>query len=420
MPAHFLFSIREDALAKLDLFEDRLPDLWQNLLRIEHLDYAAAREAIEQPDRSAGTSARRLRDRDDDASSAGLVDAVLVRGRRAREPCIADKAGRGRDRAAGETDSGRPQISSKAPYLQLVMTRLCGGGAPAAARRALRVATLRRLGGAEQHRPPPLRTSVMRSLASPPALRRALEDFSSTSSRPPERRSRSRRRRSRSGRSRRESKVASVLDDARRLLGVETGDAVDGRVTAEREPAVSATGEQQRGRPRVHARRTQDSDRSHGRHGSPLGRPKREVGQGVRSAREASQLGRHEPYRWEGCHQWKHRRASLACDTIRSVGIPFGTKKELIYAGISPDGRMLLTVSAGDTRLWDVHSHHSTGLAGRRAPSPAATSTSHWPLRARRPMRTGSLSRRGVADFAVDGRLALCGQAGSAGVRPAW
>lgn len=36
--ASFLVSIREDALAKLDWFEGRIPNLFSNLLRIEHLD----------------------------------------------------------------------------------------------------------------------------------------------------------------------------------------------------------------------------------------------------------------------------------------------------------------------------------------------------------------------------------------------
>jgi hypothetical protein len=47
--ANFLISIREDALAKLDRFEGRVPGLMDNLLRIDHLDHDAAREAIEGP-----------------------------------------------------------------------------------------------------------------------------------------------------------------------------------------------------------------------------------------------------------------------------------------------------------------------------------------------------------------------------------
>jgi hypothetical protein len=45
----FLISIREDALAKLDRFEGRIPNLFDNYLRIEHLDRAAAHDAIVRP-----------------------------------------------------------------------------------------------------------------------------------------------------------------------------------------------------------------------------------------------------------------------------------------------------------------------------------------------------------------------------------
>ena len=46
---NFLISIREDALAKLDRFKGRIPNLFGNYLRIEHLDAIAARAAIEGP-----------------------------------------------------------------------------------------------------------------------------------------------------------------------------------------------------------------------------------------------------------------------------------------------------------------------------------------------------------------------------------
>jgi hypothetical protein len=44
----FLISIREDVLAKLDAFKGRIPNLFDNYLRIEHLD-RDARQAIEMP-----------------------------------------------------------------------------------------------------------------------------------------------------------------------------------------------------------------------------------------------------------------------------------------------------------------------------------------------------------------------------------
>ena len=46
---HFLLSIREDSLAKLDRFKGHVPGLLDHLLRIEHLDRDAAREAIVEP-----------------------------------------------------------------------------------------------------------------------------------------------------------------------------------------------------------------------------------------------------------------------------------------------------------------------------------------------------------------------------------
>ena len=48
-PVSFLISIREDALAKLDRFEGRIPILFDNYLRLDYLDETAARDAIEKP-----------------------------------------------------------------------------------------------------------------------------------------------------------------------------------------------------------------------------------------------------------------------------------------------------------------------------------------------------------------------------------
>ena len=49
LPIHVLVSIREDSWAKLDLFEGRIPRLYGNYLRVDHLTLAGAREAIERP-----------------------------------------------------------------------------------------------------------------------------------------------------------------------------------------------------------------------------------------------------------------------------------------------------------------------------------------------------------------------------------
>jgi hypothetical protein len=45
----FLISLREDSLAKLDFFKGRIPGLFDNYLRLEHLNFDAARAAILKP-----------------------------------------------------------------------------------------------------------------------------------------------------------------------------------------------------------------------------------------------------------------------------------------------------------------------------------------------------------------------------------
>ena len=47
--ANFLISIREDSLAKLDRFKGRIPNLFDNYLRIDHLNRDAARQAVVRP-----------------------------------------------------------------------------------------------------------------------------------------------------------------------------------------------------------------------------------------------------------------------------------------------------------------------------------------------------------------------------------
>jgi WD40 repeat protein len=47
--ANFLISIREDWLARLDRFKGRIPNLFENSIRIDHLDREAAHEAIFKP-----------------------------------------------------------------------------------------------------------------------------------------------------------------------------------------------------------------------------------------------------------------------------------------------------------------------------------------------------------------------------------
>ena len=49
LPVNFLISIREESLAKLDHFKGRIPSLFDNYLRVKHLDAKSAYDAISKP-----------------------------------------------------------------------------------------------------------------------------------------------------------------------------------------------------------------------------------------------------------------------------------------------------------------------------------------------------------------------------------
>src|SRR5262245_5999599 len=138
LQVNFLLAVREDALAKLDGFKTRIPNVLGNYLRLEHLDPAAARAAIVEPVAEynrlapAGESV---------AIEPELVDAVL-------EQVAAGKVGVGQA-GRGTVQSGEQVARIETPYLQLVMQRLWDEER-AAGSRELRRSTLVRLGGAEQ------------------------------------------------------------------------------------------------------------------------------------------------------------------------------------------------------------------------------------------------------------------------------
>ncbi len=138
-PVSFLISIREDSLAKLDRFEGRIPGLFDNYLRIEHLGYDAARDSIIKPVERFNE----LRDADAQPVSVepSLVAAVLDQVQTGQ--VILGEAGRGRVK----TDTTEAQIET--PFLQMVMTRLWDEEQRVGST-VLRLATLDALGGAER------------------------------------------------------------------------------------------------------------------------------------------------------------------------------------------------------------------------------------------------------------------------------
>jgi WD40 repeat protein len=111
-----LLALRDDALAELDDFSGRIPELFGNLLRLDRLDREAGRAAILGPlERYGELSGEELTAED------ALVETVL--------------------------DEASTEAGVEAPYLQLVLERLWERER-AEGSRTLRLATLRAIGGA--------------------------------------------------------------------------------------------------------------------------------------------------------------------------------------------------------------------------------------------------------------------------------
>lgn len=144
-----LLAIRDDALARLDRFKGRIPNLFANYLRLDHLDKRAGRAAIlgpieqynvlAQPDSRAGIEPE-------------LVEALLDETTTGR--LILGQRGRGVVRQSGV----RTRV--EAPYLQLVLHRLWEEEL-AVGSSLMRLETLERLGGANEV----VRTHLERALS---------------------------------------------------------------------------------------------------------------------------------------------------------------------------------------------------------------------------------------------------------------
>jgi WD40 repeat protein len=135
---NFILAVRDDSLARLDAFRKRLPNVFGNYLRLEHLDRDAARAAIVEPI----AEYNRLVGPDEGVTiEPALVDAVL-------EQVVAGKVDAGQT-GRGSVESANGEARIETPYLQLVLRRLWDEERGAGSRE-LRLATLERLGGAEQ------------------------------------------------------------------------------------------------------------------------------------------------------------------------------------------------------------------------------------------------------------------------------
>ncbi|MCI0694721.1 hypothetical protein L0337_22290 [candidate division KSB1 bacterium] len=140
--ASFLISIRDDALAKLDRFKGRISNLFDNYLRIEHLDREAARAAIEKP-LERYNNLLHAKNGDKISIEPLLVEAVLDQVKTGQ--VALSETGRG---VIG-TNQMPIRVRIETPYLQLVMTRLWNEERQRGSH-ALQLETLQRLGGAER------------------------------------------------------------------------------------------------------------------------------------------------------------------------------------------------------------------------------------------------------------------------------
>ena len=134
-PVNVLLCLREDALAKLDVLKTRVPTLFSNYLRLDHLDREAALSAILGPverwnELFGGEVPMSV--------EAPLVETVLDQVQTGK--VAPERSGRG-------TAGGERRARIEAPYLQLVLERIWEMER-AQASATLRLATLTALGGA--------------------------------------------------------------------------------------------------------------------------------------------------------------------------------------------------------------------------------------------------------------------------------
>ncbi len=142
LPVHVLLSIREDALAGLDRFEGRVPHLFDNYFRLEHLSRAAAQAAIEGPLKHYNRLVPPGRTM---SIEPGLITTLLDQVRTGHVRVAPE--GTAPDKFAAPASDDRGDIDT--PYLQLVLTRLWDQER-AAGSSSLRQSTLDDLGGAQK------------------------------------------------------------------------------------------------------------------------------------------------------------------------------------------------------------------------------------------------------------------------------
>lgn len=159
---NFLIALREDALAKIDRFEGRIPHLYSNYLRLDYLGRAGAERAIRNPLQvynAARPSEPPVRIEDE------LVNTLIDQVQTGKVTITNDDE----NKALATATIPAPEVERvEAPFLQMILTRLwaeeMGNGGtnaasapttipPATTGRGeivLKLATLNRLGGAQK------------------------------------------------------------------------------------------------------------------------------------------------------------------------------------------------------------------------------------------------------------------------------
>ncbi|NUN14791.1 MAG: hypothetical protein HUU55_14265 [Myxococcales bacterium] len=132
---HFLFSIREDRLARLDHFKGRIPGLFDNLLRVKHLGVEEAKQAIVGPIEKLNAEIE---------GGGFAVEPQLV------EAIVAVGSGKSQPRRKWFLPGAKDVPTEvEAPFIQLVMEKVWAAE-QAVGSRVLRLSTLSALGGPEQ------------------------------------------------------------------------------------------------------------------------------------------------------------------------------------------------------------------------------------------------------------------------------
>ncbi|MPZ75813.1 MAG: hypothetical protein GEU77_04760 [Deltaproteobacteria bacterium] len=112
---NFLVAIREDSVARLDRFKGRIPNLFDNYLRLQHLSVPAGEEAIRRPLAAFNKS---------NLAEPVEIDNELVQEvlRQTRTDYGRADQGAQTKEVSGGAEATLAQIET--PYLQMVMTRL--------------------------------------------------------------------------------------------------------------------------------------------------------------------------------------------------------------------------------------------------------------------------------------------------------